>query len=1116
MLKLLIPLLALPALAAAQSGGPNVFGYEYGAIASGYVAPPVGEVPLPMTDDVTFGIALPWDFSWYGVDYTDVYVADNGALQFVDTGSITFSSTCVPWSFTPPQVAVYWGDFDVTIGGAIYAWHQTSPDRFIVSWEDVPQWGSATGNGGTFQAHLLPSGTVEMHWLDTDFGDPFFDDAAGVEIGISDPANTDGLEWSCFTAQPTLESIGMEWGTCDDLDGDGWGSVTCAGGDCDDSDPSINPDAQETCDDGIDQDCLGGDLVGDSDADTFINDACVGGDDCDDADAAINPSVDADGDGYDVCADCNDAYDFISPGAPEVCANAIDDDCDGFDAVADEDGDGFLNAGCGGDDCDDTDASVFPGFDADGDGFDVCDDCDDSLATVNATAPEICDGIDNDCDGNTDDVDADGDGDAPVACGGTDCDDSDPLVGANSDQDVDGFDACADCDDLDATVFPGAPESCDGVDSDCDGLVDGQDPDVGATPAPPISVSAGTGTVLSPFNVTTVPLTVTGGTGEIIDLNVGLDMAYDPVGELIISLISPAGTSVLLASEVQQSSFPNLGFSDTVFDDEATTPIADGTTPFTGSFVPQAALSAFDGEDPDGVWTLQVVGTGFWFGSGFLNDWTLDLELLGVDDSDGDGWVTCGDCDDADATVFPDAPEICQDSIDQDCDGVDLTGDEDGDGFIDSACGGDDCDDEDPGVNIGVDADEDGSNVCEDCDDDDAQRFPGNAEICGDELDQDCDGSDAETDGDGDGYDNVACLGGDDCDDANAFVNPGVDNDADGSNICDDCNDSSPLQWPGNPEVCADFIDQDCSGTPDDLDEDGDGYIALACGGDDCADTNPGVNPSVDADGDGASICVDCNDNDPDRNPDAAEICDDGVDQDCDGDDLAGDGDGDGFDGEACGGPDCDDADAAVNPDATDLCDGVDLDCDGAVTETDADGDGWYDEACGGEDCDDAAQSVHPASPEICDGIDNNCDGELVEGGEADDDGDGVPVCDDDCDDANPDVFPDATELCDGIDNNCDGEADEGVVRDADGDGFERLACGGADCDDGEAAVNPEASEDCVDSVDNDCDELVDGADDECDGVATGCDCESSVSGRGAAGLLLLPLLAVRRRVSAR
>jgi hypothetical protein len=131
--------------------------------------------------------------------------------------------------------------------------------------------------------------------------------------------------------------------------------------------------------------------------------------------------------------------------------------------------------------------------DLDGDGLEPDQgDCDDLRAWVHAGATEICDGLDDDCDGHlpADEVDEDGDGWRP--CSG-DCDELDPLrhphavegcdgidtdcdgepVDSEIDVDADGQPPCAgDCDDDDRSVRLGALEQCDGTDNDCDALVD--------------------------------------------------------------------------------------------------------------------------------------------------------------------------------------------------------------------------------------------------------------------------------------------------------------------------------------------------------------------------------------------------------------------------------------------------------------------------------------------------------------------------------------------------------------------------------------------------------------------------------------------------------------------
>jgi len=414
---------------------------------------------------------------------------------------------------------------------------------------------------------------------------------------------------------------------------------------------------------------------------------------------------DADGDGYDdiTCGgdDCNDAFDFINPGATEVCGDAIDQDCSGIDEQPDADFDGHDSVPCGGDDCFPDDPLAYPGVDEDEDGADVCEDCDDDEPLAVPGGDEICDGLDSDCSGVIDDLDADGDGDFPVACGGTDCDDSDPSVGAGTDDDSDGFDACVDCDDDDDTIFPGAAEVCDDVDTDCDGLADGLDFDVGGTSAPPVTVSAGAGSSLfGCFSSVFVTAVVSGAGADVFDLDVTFDALISPTTDLFVTLSSPAGTSVTLFDGVGDG--VGGDFAGTVLDDDAITPIADGAPPFAGSYQPADPLAAFYGEDPNGAWQVDIYQYCLWFGSGLVNEVVLDFELGSLDDVDGDGWNACGDCDSADADAYPGAPEVCIDGIDQDCDGADATGDLDGDGYIDANCGGPDCDDSDPDINPGA------------------------------------------------------------------------------------------------------------------------------------------------------------------------------------------------------------------------------------------------------------------------------------------------------------------------------------------------------------------------------------------------------------------------------
>jgi hypothetical protein len=184
---------------------------------------------------------------------------------------------------------------------------------------------------------------------------------------------------------------------------------------------------------------------------------------CDDKESA-----DADGDGY-LSDDCDNNDAAINPSADEVC-DGVDNNCDGqtdestaVDAgiwYPDIDGDGF------GDEDVPLTACEPPGS-----YIAVGGDCNDGRADISPDAEEVCDGLDNNCDGEADgdDVvgaevwypDADGDGYGDMDSGEIAC--SQPT-GWLSDG--------GDCDDFDAQINPDAAETCDGTDEDCDGTID--------------------------------------------------------------------------------------------------------------------------------------------------------------------------------------------------------------------------------------------------------------------------------------------------------------------------------------------------------------------------------------------------------------------------------------------------------------------------------------------------------------------------------------------------------------------------------------------------------------------------------------------------------------------
>ena len=297
-------------------------------------------------------------------------------------------------------------------------------------------------------------------------------------------------------------------------------------------------------------------------------------------------------------------------------------------------------------------------------------------------------------------------------------------------------------------------------------------------------------------------------------------------------------------------------------------------------------------------------------------------------DLDGDNVSAGQDCDDTDATVFPGAPEVC-DGADNDCDG--LTDEEpvDGQTFYADADGDGYAGDRLVVVACTAPA-EAWDTTATDCDDLSPAAHPGAAEVC-DGADNDCDGladdADADVDpdsfidlyrdSDGDGFGDDAkvtracapdalyvAVGGD-CDDTDPEQYPGrdwhADRDGDGFGdaaeaflscappegfIADrgDCDDQDPLIHPSAAEVC-DGVDNDCDGDTDDADadvdpdsfrdlyrdDDGDGF------GDDARVTRAcAPDPLY------VAVGGDCDDTSAATSPAAAEVCNDGIDNNCD------------------------------------------------------------------------------------------------------------------------------------------------------------------------------------------------------------------------------------------
>jgi len=295
----------------------------------------------------------------------------------------------------------------------------------------------------------------------------------------------------------------------------------------------------------------------------------------------------------------------------------------------------------------------------------------------------------------------------------------------------------------------------------------------------------------------------------ITDVNVTINITHVWVEDVRLVLTSPAGTQVELFANIIGNA---QNFTNTILDDQAASPLSAagaGDAPFTGTYQPDNALSAFNGEASFGDWTLEVYD--FWdTDDGTLDSWAIEICGAPLPDSDGDGIDDGVDnCpgtpnpgqEDADGDGLGDVCDNCADNANP------LQEDIDGDGVGD-AC--DNCIDTANPNQEDVDADGVGD-VCDNCvNTSNTNQADVDADGVGDACDNCANSSNTgQADVDGDGV-------GDDCD--NCLNTPNAtQSDVDGDGLGDDCDncpntsnvDQEDLNNDGVGDVCEEVLPAD-------------------------------------------------------------------------------------------------------------------------------------------------------------------------------------------------------------------------------------------------------------------------------------------------------------------
>jgi hypothetical protein len=130
-----------------------------------YRTEPGGIVPglgdrIGIGDDASQPYDLPFDFPLFGRSHRQLFLNSDGNLTFGSPDSASTARSLARFLEGPPRIALFFADLDASAGGEVRV--LSAPDRFVVTWDAVPEWGEETPN--TVQVEIVPDGTIFMRY----------------------------------------------------------------------------------------------------------------------------------------------------------------------------------------------------------------------------------------------------------------------------------------------------------------------------------------------------------------------------------------------------------------------------------------------------------------------------------------------------------------------------------------------------------------------------------------------------------------------------------------------------------------------------------------------------------------------------------------------------------------------------------------------------------------------------------------------------------------------------------------------------------------------------------------------------------------------------------------